>query len=117
MVGPSYRCGELGHLVANCPKPKQQYPLKQSLVKGADNSVVIISKECVDMVNRVNNEKGEWIGLSTEGVDNVMEMEQGRVTYPHGQTHFFMQGLLINWHLMCQKMLTDELYCASFGIQ
>ena len=26
VVGPCYRCAKWGHLVANCPKPKQLYP-------------------------------------------------------------------------------------------
>lgn len=34
MVGLCYKCGEMGHLVVSCPKPKQQYPFEQSLVKG-----------------------------------------------------------------------------------
>ena len=48
MVGPCYRCGELGHLVASCPKPRQQYPFEQSVVKGTDLCMNFVDKEGVD---------------------------------------------------------------------
>ena len=50
MVGPCYRCGELGHLVASCPKPRQQHTFKHSLVKGTDIGTRSTTKECVDIV-------------------------------------------------------------------
>ena len=50
MVGPCYRCGELGHLVASCLKPRQQHPFKQSLVKGTDIGTRSTTKECVYIV-------------------------------------------------------------------
>ena len=34
IIRPCFRCGEWGHLVANCAKPKQLYPLRQPLVRG-----------------------------------------------------------------------------------
>ena len=80
MVGPCYRCGEIGHLVANCPKPRQQYPFEQSLVKGTDLSRDLISVQCVDVTIRVDMEKGEWAALSPEGVYHVMTMEQDEVS-------------------------------------
>lgn len=43
MVGLCYRCGKLGHLVANCPKPKQQYSFEQSLVKGTKVGINCVS--------------------------------------------------------------------------
>ena len=79
MVGPCYRCGELGHLVASCPKPRQQYPFKQSLVKGTDIGTRCTTKECVDIVKGINVELPVWAGLSPEGVDRVMLREQGSI--------------------------------------
>ena len=80
MVGPCYRCGELGHLVANCPKPRQQYPFEQSLVKETDMGMHGTTKECVDIVKEINVESAAWAGLSPEGVDRVMLREQGTIS-------------------------------------
>ena len=70
MIGPCYRCGEMGHLVANCPKPRQQYPFEQSSVKGTDLGMSFVTRECVDVIKKVDIEK-EWAALSPEGVDSV----------------------------------------------
>ena len=78
MIGPCYRCGEMGHLVANCPKSKQQYPFEHSLVKGVDLGMSFVSRECVDVIKKVDIEKGEWAALSPEGVDNVIAIEQDK---------------------------------------
>ena len=80
MVGPCYRCGELGHLVANCPKPRQQYSFEQSLVKETDMDMHCTTKECVDIVKEINVESAAWAGLSPEGVDRVMLREQGTIS-------------------------------------
>ena len=82
MIGPCYRCGEMGHLVVNCPKPRQQYPFEQSLVKGTDLGMSFVSRECVDVIKKVDIEKAEWAALSPEGVDNVIAIEQGKVSEP-----------------------------------
>ena len=79
MVGPCYRCGKLRHLVASCPKPTQQYPFKQSLVKGTDIGTRCNTKECVDIVKGIIVESPVWAGLSPEGVDRVMLREQGSI--------------------------------------
>ena len=81
MVGPCYRCGERGHLVANCPKPRQQCPFEQSLVKGTDIGNSCITKECVDIVKGINVESAAWASLSPEGVDRVMLREQGCTSF------------------------------------
>ena len=60
MVGPCYRCGELGHLVANCPKPRQQYPFEQSLIKETDMGMHSTTKKCVDIVKGINVESAAW---------------------------------------------------------
>lgn len=39
LVRPCYRCAKWGHLVANCPKPKQLYPFTQPLVRKAEGRV------------------------------------------------------------------------------
>ena len=75
MVEPCYRCDELWYLVANCPKPRQQYPFEQSLVKGTDIGMQCATKECVDIVKRINVESAAWEALSPEGVDRVMLRE------------------------------------------
>ena len=77
MVGPCYRCGKLGHLVTNCPKPKQHYPFEQSLVKGTDIDMHCAIKECVDIVKGIKVESAAWAALSSEGVDKVMLRELG----------------------------------------
>ena len=33
IIGPCFRCGEWGHLVANGAKPRQTYPFEQPLVR------------------------------------------------------------------------------------
>ena len=60
MVGPCYRCGELGHLVASCPKPRQQYPFEQSVVKETDLCMDFVDKEGVDV-------KKGWLGKKVNG--------------------------------------------------
>ena len=62
MVGPCYRCGELGHLVASYPKLRQQHPFKQSLVKGTDIGTRSTTKECIDIVKGINVESPVWAG-------------------------------------------------------
>ena len=79
MVRPCYRCGELGHLVTSCPRPRQQYPFKQSLVKRTDIGTRCNTKECVDIVKGINVESPVWAGLSPEGVDRVVLREQGSI--------------------------------------
>ena len=76
MVGPCYRCGKLAHLVANCLKPKQQYPFEQSLVKGTDIGLhCVLLRECVDIVKGIKVESAAWAALSPEHVDKVMLRE------------------------------------------
>ena len=43
LIGPCYRCGEFGHLVANCSKPRPtSYPFDQPLVSEAADSVACL---------------------------------------------------------------------------
>ena len=81
LVGPCYRCAEWGHLVANCPKPKQLYPFAQPLVRKAGESMCVSHNVCVDTstsdgvcVNTTDQEyplKVEGASLSPEGVNNA----------------------------------------------
>lgn len=49
VLGPCYRCGGFGHLVATCPvKDKSVYPLCQPVVSSAEVSVVSDTSVCVD---------------------------------------------------------------------
>lgn len=66
--------------MASCPKPRQQYPFEQSLVKGTDLCMDFVNKEGVDVIKGVAREKGEWAALSPEGVDNAIAIEQGLVS-------------------------------------
>ena len=80
LVGPCYRCAKWGHLVANCPKPKQLYPFTQPLVSKAGESLNNSHSVCTDSstslvvcVNTTDHEyslKTRGACLSHEGVDN-----------------------------------------------
>ena len=80
LVGPCYRCAEWGHLVANCPKPKQLYPFAQPLVSKAGESLNSSHSVCADSstshvvcVNTTDYEcslKTRGTCLAHEGVSN-----------------------------------------------
>ena len=60
LIGPCFRCGEFGHLVASCPKPRLMYPLNQPLVSKAVDTIEPIVKLC-------DNYKKEFIGSEVAG--------------------------------------------------
>ena len=82
LVGPCYRCAEWGHLVANCPKPKQLYPFTQPLVRKAGESMCDSHSVCVDTgtshgvcVNATDYEyplEAKGASPSPGGVDNTI---------------------------------------------
>ena len=42
LIGPCFRCGEFGHFVAGCTKPRPVYPFDQPLVSEAVDTVAHI---------------------------------------------------------------------------
>jgi len=71
VVGPCYRCAEWGHLVANCPKPKQ-YPFEhQPLVSKAESSVNCVKNMCSDITEQSLPLVAKGASLSEYGVDNT----------------------------------------------
>ena len=69
VLGPCYRCAEWGHLVANCPKPRQ-YPFEhQPLVSKAEGSVNCVSNVC-SSIEQGHSLKAKGASLSLGGVDS-----------------------------------------------
>ena len=69
IIGPCFRCGEWGYLVANYAKPKQMYPFKQPLVREVVSIVHDVHSVCVndtelDALCEINESC-----LPTKGVD------------------------------------------------
>ena len=80
IIGPCFRCGEWGHLVANCAKLKQLYPLRQPLVRGVVNNVHDVHTVCVN-----DTELDELCEIdkpyeSTKGVDGETDWVLSGVT-------------------------------------
>ena len=63
LIGPCFRCGEFGHLVASCPKPRLMYPSDQPLVSEAVDTNEPIVELCVNY--KIESIDSEVVGQST----------------------------------------------------
>ena len=80
IIGPCFRCGEWGHLVANCAKPKQQYPSRQPLVRGAVNNVHDVHTVCVNDFELDAFYEIDKSCVSTKGIDGETDKVLSGVT-------------------------------------
>jgi len=83
MIGPCYRCGEMGHLVASYPKPRNQqlYPL----LKEAETASEGEHLDGVDKQKGVYVLQSERSGVLTVGVDDTTISPKGDVDCPQQQ--------------------------------
>ena len=82
IIGPCFRCGEWGHLVANCAKftLKQLYPFRQPLVRGAVNNVYDVHTVYVNEFELDAFYEIDKSCVSTKGVDGETEKVLSGVT-------------------------------------
>ena len=69
VIGPCYRCAGWGHLAANCPKNKAQYPLSQSVVGLADQSISL-HNVCMSSGDTATIAGSPEVSGKSEGINN-----------------------------------------------
>ena len=97
IIGSCFRCGEWGHLVANCAKftPKQLYPFRQPLVRGAVNNVHDVHTVCVNEFELDAFYEIDKSCVSTKGVDGETDKVLSGVTASIQQEAGSLGGLIM----------------------